>query len=282
MTTAIRPGVRQASQGRPGQAQGLHFSAVSSQFFRSFHPTAVSTVASRAMLVGSGTEGPWRLRSAQGEARNQSSASFGDQRIDSHRGVGPVQPVRLVPLSRGACRRHGSARRRSTHRLGVAQALTPIHPDIFCRTISQINSLLATLPNKVSPTSCNVAVGEPNYLSPNQASPVVDGIVPFAPAIASPDIPNSAIHFRTISFSSSGRGEPLCLAQCVRCGSPPPNFSVSPENAHLRLTRRASRFTLFGLLAYVYSGGCFALSGSHSTAERPRRGLSLWCQSTAR
>ena len=50
---------------------------------------------------------------------------------------------------------------------------------------------------------------EPNYFSPNPASPVVDAIVPSAPAIASPDIPNSAIHFRTISFSSSGLGEPL-------------------------------------------------------------------------
>jgi hypothetical protein len=103
--------------------------------------------------------------------------------------------------------------------------------------------------------SVRVRFDEPNYFSPNPASPVVDAIVPSAPAIASPDIPNSAIHFRTISFSSSGLGEPLWLARCVRCGTPPPVFSVSPENAHSRLTRRASRFTLFGLVAYVYCGG---------------------------
>ena len=61
---------------------------------------------------------------------------------------------------------------------------------------------------------------------------------------------------RTILFSPPGLGESLWLAQCVRCGTLPPDFSVSPENAHSRLTRRTSRFTLFGLLAYVYSGGC--------------------------
>ena len=59
--------------------------------------------------------------------------------------------------------------------------------------------------------SCNVALGEPNYFSPNPDSAVVDAIGPPASAIASPDIPNSAKHFRTILFSPSGIGESLWL-----------------------------------------------------------------------
>ena len=40
-------------------------------------------------------------------------------------------------------------------------------------------------------------------------------------------------------------------------------------------------FTLFELRAYVYSEGCLRAL-QQSTAERPRGGLSLWCQSTSR
>jgi hypothetical protein len=53
---------------------------------------------------------------------------------------------------------------------------------------------------------------EPNSFSPNPASPVVDAIGLPAFAMASPDIPNSAIHFRTILFSPSVLGESLWLA----------------------------------------------------------------------
>src|ERR1700689_4014673 len=56
----------------------------------------------------------------------------------------------------------------------------------------------------------------------------------------------------------------------VLCGARSPEFSVSPESASTWLTRFASRFTLFELPAYVYSGGCFALfsSDSGTTARR--------------
>ena len=64
-----------------------------------------------------------------------------------------------------------------------------------------------------APSNTFVSLGEPNYFSPNPASPVVDAIGLPAFAIASPDIPNSAIHFRTILFSPSGLGESLWLAR---------------------------------------------------------------------
>src|ERR1017187_9236813 len=61
--------------------------------------------------------------------------------------------------------------------------------------------------------SVRVLFGEPIPFSPNPASPVVDGIGLPAPTTASQDIPNSAIHFRTILFSPSGPGESLWLAR---------------------------------------------------------------------
>ncbi len=83
--------------------------------------------------------------------------------------------------------------------------------------------------------------------------------------------------FPTMPFSPSGLGESLSRAPRLLCGTPLPEFSVSLETGSTRLTRFVSRFPLFELLAHVYSGGCFALSSSHSTAERPPSGLSLWC-----
>ena len=79
----------------------------------------------------------------------------------------------------------------------------------FCRSVSIMNGLRASLAKGRIPISCNVALGEPNYFSPNPDSPVVDAIGPPASAIASQDIPNSATPFRTIMFSPSGRGEPF-------------------------------------------------------------------------
>jgi hypothetical protein len=54
---------------------------------------------------------------------------------------------------------------------------------------------------------------EPNSFSPNPASPVVDSIGLPAPAMASQDVPNSAIYVQTIRFSPFGLGESLWLAR---------------------------------------------------------------------
>src|ERR1035437_6822287 len=77
---------------------------------------------------------------------------------------------------------------------------------------------VAHLESKVLPVSLHrqipfVSLGEPNYFSPNPASPVVDAIGLPASAIASRDIPNPCRHFRTIQFSPSGLGESLWLAR---------------------------------------------------------------------
>jgi hypothetical protein len=74
------------------------------------------------------------------------------------------------------------------------------------------------------------------------------------------DIPNYCIHFQTILFSLSRRGESAWLLPLALCGTCSPEFSVSPESASTRLTRFVSRFTLFELPAYVYSHYCPAIA----------------------
>ena len=56
-----------------------------------------------------------------------------------------------------------------------------------------------------------VPLGEPKPFSPNHDSPIVDAIGLPASALASQDIPNSAIHFRAIPFSRSVLGESLVV-----------------------------------------------------------------------